>query len=187
MPAFAGLGAPYWDSDARGAVVGLTRGAGRAHFARAALEAIAYQSRDIADAMNRESDVALSELRVDGGASRNDFLMQFQADLLGVSVDRPELVETTAAGSAYLAGLATGVWNSPADLEEARRSERRFEPRLALSPGADPASAFRAIAAQAGQHLAPGGRIALGDPLDVGQQPALARAGGSDQQNIGFG
>ena len=80
--------------------------------------------------MNRESDVALSELRVDGGASRNDFLMQFQADLLGVSVDRPELVETTAAGSAYLAGLATGVWNSPADLEEARRSERRFEPRL---------------------------------------------------------
>ena len=130
VPAFAGLGAPYWDSDARGAIVGLTRGAGRAHFARAALEAIAYQSRDIADAMNRESDVALSELRVDGGASRNDFLMQFQADLLGVSVDRPELVETTAAGSAYLAGLATGVWNSPADLEEVRRSERRFEPRL---------------------------------------------------------
>jgi glycerol kinase len=130
VPAFAGLGAPYWDSDARGAIVGLTRGAGRAHFARAALEAIAYQSRDIADAMNLESEVALSELRVDGGASRNNFLMQFQADLLGVSVDRPELVETTAAGSAYLAGLATGVWNSPADLEEVRRSERRFEPRL---------------------------------------------------------
>ena len=106
VPAFAGLGAPYWDSGARGAVVGLTRGAGRAHFARAALEAIAYQSRDVADAMNRDSGIEMSELRVDGGAARNDFLMQFQADLLGVCVDRPQLVETTAAGSAYLAGLA---------------------------------------------------------------------------------
>jgi glycerol kinase len=130
VPAFAGLGAPYWDSGARGAVVGLTRGAGRAHFARAALEAIAYQSRDIAEVMNRESGIELSELRVDGGASQNDFLMQFQADLLGVTVDRPELVETTAAGSAYLAGLAAGVWNSPAELEQVRRSERRFEPGL---------------------------------------------------------
>jgi glycerol kinase len=130
VPAFAGLGAPYWDSDARGAVVGLTRGAGRAHFARAALEAIAYQSRDVADAMNRDSDIELRELRVDGGAAQNDFLMQFQADLLGVTVDRPQLVETTAAGSAYLAGLATGVWNSPADLAEIRRSERRFEPTM---------------------------------------------------------
>jgi glycerol kinase len=130
VPAFAGLGAPYWDSDARGAVVGLTRGAGRAHFARAALEAIAYQSRDVADAMNRDSDIELRELRVDGGAAENDFLMQFQADLLGVTVDRPQLVETTAAGSAYLAGLATGVWNSPADLAEIRRSERRFEPTM---------------------------------------------------------
>jgi glycerol kinase len=130
VPAFAGLGAPYWDSDARGAVVGLTRGAGRAHFARAALEAIAYQSRDVADAMNRDSDIELRELRVDGGAAQNDFLMQFQADLLGVTVDRPRLVETTAAGSAYLAGLATGVWNSPADLAEIRRSERRFEPAM---------------------------------------------------------
>ncbi len=128
VPAFAGLGAPYWDSGARGAVVGLTRGAGRAHFARAALEAIAYQTLDVANAMNRDSGIELTELRVDGGAAQNDFLMQFQADLLGVTVDRPQLVETTAAGSAYLAGLATGVWNSPVDLAEIRRSERRFEP-----------------------------------------------------------
>ena len=128
VPAFAGLGAPYWDADARGAVLGLTRGAGRPHLARAALESIAYQSRDVVEVMNRESDIPLSELRVDGGASRNDFLMQFQADLLGVPVDRPALIETTAAGAAYLAGLAVGVWNSPADLEEVRATDRRFEP-----------------------------------------------------------
>ncbi|MDX1380979.1 MAG: glycerol kinase GlpK, partial [Xanthomonadales bacterium] len=125
VPAFAGLGAPYWDSGARGTLVGLTRGSGRAHLARAALESIAYQSRDIVEVMNRDSGIELSELRVDGGASQNDFLMQFQADLLGVPVDRPQLVESTAAGSAYLAGLAVGVWNSPAELDEARRSERR--------------------------------------------------------------
>ena len=130
VPAFAGLGAPYWDSEARGAVVGLTRGSGRAHLARAALEAIAYQSRDIVEVMNRESGVELSELRVDGGASQNDFLMQFQADLLGVTVDRPRLVETTAAGSAYLAGLAAGVWNSPAELDQIRRTDCRFEPGM---------------------------------------------------------
>lgn len=130
VPAFAGLGAPYWDADARGAVLGLTRGAGRPHLARAALESIAYQSRDVVEVMNRESDIPLSELRVDGGASRNDFLMQFQADLLGVPVDRPALIETTAAGAAYLAGLAVGVWNSPADLEEVRATDRRFEPGM---------------------------------------------------------
>jgi len=131
VPAFAGLGAPYWDSAARGTLVGLTRGAGRAHLARAALESIAYQARDIVEVMNRDSGIELTELRVDGGASQNDFLMQFQADLLGVPVDRPQLVESTAAGSAYLAGLAVGVWNSPAELGEARRSERRFEPAMA--------------------------------------------------------
>jgi glycerol kinase len=109
----------------------LTRGSGRAHLARAALEAIAYQSRDIVEVMNRDSGIELSELRVDGGASQNDFLMQFQADLLGVPVERPQLVETTAAGSAYLAGLAVGVWNSPAELDEARRCERRFAPAMA--------------------------------------------------------
>ena len=130
VPAFAGLGAPYWDMEARGAVVGLTRGAGRAHFARAALESIAYQSRDIVEVMNRDSGVELTELRVDGGASKNDFLMQFQADILGVPVDRPQLVETTAAGSAHLAGLAVGVWSSPEELNRARNRDRIFEPDM---------------------------------------------------------
>jgi len=131
VPAFAGLGAPYWDAEARGALLGLTRGSGRAHLARAALESIAYQSRDVVEIMDRDSGVTLAELRVDGGASRNDFLMQFQADLLGVPVDRPALIETTAAGAAYLAGLTTGVWNSPADLAQVRSTERRFEPVMA--------------------------------------------------------
>jgi glycerol kinase len=130
VPAFAGLGAPHWDAEARGAVLGLTRGSGRAHLARAALESIAYQSRDVVEVMNRESRMSLAELRVDGGASRSDFLMQFQADLLGVPVDRPALIETTAAGAAYLAGLAAGVWRSPAELEQVRATERRFEPAM---------------------------------------------------------
>jgi glycerol kinase len=130
VPAFAGLGAPYWDMNARGALLGLTRGAGRAHLARAALEAIAYQTRDIMQVMNIDSDIELTELRVDGGASMNNFLMQFQADILGVNVDRPKIVETTAAGSAYLAGLAVGVWNSPSDLDQIRRTDSRFEPQM---------------------------------------------------------
>jgi glycerol kinase len=130
VPAFAGLGAPYWDMNARGALIGLTRGSGRAHLARAALEAIAYQTRDIVDVMNRDSGVELKELRVDGGASTNNFLMQFQADMLGVSLVRPKLVETTAAGSAYLAGLATGVWNNPSELDSIRSTDRRFESQM---------------------------------------------------------
>lgn len=133
VPAFAGLGAPYWDANSRGALLGLTRGAGRAHLARAALESIAYQSRDIVEVMNLDSGVELTELRVDGGASKNDFLMQFQADILGVPVERPAQVETTAAGSAYLAGLATGLWNSPGDVLEARRLERRFIPQMSAA------------------------------------------------------
>jgi glycerol kinase len=133
VPAFAGLGAPYWDMDARGALLGLTRGSGRAHLARAALEAIAYQTRDIVEAMNLDSDIELTELRVDGGASRSDFLLQFQADMLGVTVDRPKLVETTAAGSAYLAGLAVGFWKSPAELDQLRRTDCRFEPAMDAS------------------------------------------------------
>jgi len=128
VPAFTGLGAPHWDMDARGAILGLTRGTGRAHIARAALESIAYQTRDVVEAMNRDSGIKLTGLKVDGGASRNDFLMQFQADLLGVPVDRPELVETTAVGSAFLAGLAVGLWNSPEQLVAARNSERIFQP-----------------------------------------------------------
>ena len=130
VPAFSGLGAPYWDPDARAGIVGLTRGSGRAHFARAALEAIAYQSRDIAEAMGRDSGVEMQQLRVDGGAAANEFLMQFQADMLGIPVERPRLLETTAAGSAYLAGLAVGVWPGISDLQEAMRIERRFEPQM---------------------------------------------------------
>jgi len=133
VPAFTGLGAPYWDMHARGALLGLTRGTGRAHIVRAALESIAYQTRDIVEAMNRDSGVELSELRVDGGASNNNFLMQFQADMLGVPVDRPELVETTAAGSAFLAGLAVGLWSDPDELQGARKSERKFQPEMAAS------------------------------------------------------
>jgi len=109
VPAFAGLGAPHWDMNARGALLGLTRRSGRAHLARAVLESIAYQSLDIAEVMQRDSRIELNELRVDGGASKNDFLMQFQADILDVTVDRPKLVETTAAGSAYLAGLTVSI------------------------------------------------------------------------------
>jgi len=130
VPAFAGLGAPYWDEDARGALVGLTRGAGRAHVVRATLESIAYQTRDVIEVMDADSGVPIRELRVDGGASANDVLMQFQADVLGVPVDRPELVETTAAGSAFLAGLAVGFWSSPEELRGARRRQRLFEPAM---------------------------------------------------------
>lgn len=133
VPAFTGLGAPHWDMDARGAILGLTRGTGQAHIVRAALESIAYQSRDIVDAMNKDSGIELTELRVDGGASRNNFLMQFQADLLGVPVYRPELVETTAMGSAFLAGLAVGLWSNPDELQGVRKSERKFQPAMAAT------------------------------------------------------
>jgi glycerol kinase len=131
VPAFAGLGAPWWDPDARGAIVGLTRGAGRAHIVRAALEGIAYQTRDVVDVMNEESGVPLRELRVDGGATANNFLMQFQADILGVPVDRPRLLDTTAAGAALLAGLAVGVWASADALRGTRDRDRLFEPAMA--------------------------------------------------------
>ena len=130
VPAFAGLGAPYWDMEARGAILGLTRGAGRAHLIRATLESLAYQTRDVIEVMNRDSGVDIKELRVDGGAAANDFLMQFQADLLGVPVDRPVIVETTAAGAAFLAGLAVGFWRGPEELAGARRRERLFEPAM---------------------------------------------------------
>jgi len=130
VPAFAGLGAPHWDAYARGTVVGLTRGTGAAHVARAALESIAYQVADLADAIQSDSGVTLGELRADGGAARNDLLMQFQADLLGVPVLRPAVTETTALGAAYLAGLATGYWKSTSDVARQWRVERRFEPAM---------------------------------------------------------
>jgi glycerol kinase len=131
VPAFTGLGAPYWDPHARGAMVGLTRGTTRAHIARAALEAIAYQSAEVLEAMQKDSGERLSELRVDGGASANDLLMQFQADLLGVPVVRPKVLETTALGAAYLAGLTVDLWKSREELASHWQVDRRFEPRMA--------------------------------------------------------
>ena len=130
VPAFAGLGAPDWDGRARGTLVGLTRGTTRAHIARAALEAIALQSADMFGAMSRDAGLPLTELRVDGGASRNDLLMQMQADLLGVPVVRPQVTETTALGAACLAGLGVGVWSGGAEIAAQWAADRRFEPRL---------------------------------------------------------
>ncbi len=133
IPAFAGLGAPWWRPDVRAALVGMTRGTTRAHIARAALEAIALQSADLLLAMEQDSGVRLTELRVDGGASRNTLLMQVQADLLGVPVVRPQVTETTALGAAYLAGLAVGFWKSAEDCAEQWKTERRFEPSISES------------------------------------------------------
>jgi len=130
VPAFVGLGAPYWDSYARGVIVGLTRGTGRAEIARAALEAIAFQTRDVLETMRRDSGIALDVLRVDGGAAVNDFLCQFQADVLGVAVERPAVSETTALGAAYLAGLATGFWTGREEILRNHRIERRFMPEM---------------------------------------------------------
>ena len=133
VPAFAGLGAPHWDPYARGTIVGITRGTTAGHIARAALESVAYQVADLLDAMRADSRIALKELRVDGGAAANDMLMQFQADLLGVPVVRPEITETTSLGAAYLAGLATGFWPSLEALSGQWRVERRFDPVMARS------------------------------------------------------
>jgi glycerol kinase len=130
VPAFAGLGSPHWDPYARGSLFGLTRGARAGHVARAALEAIAYQTADVLAAMRSDSGIELKELRVDGGAARNDMLMQFQADVLGIPVVRPKLHETTALGAAYLAGLAVGYWKDAAALGSQWQAERTFEPLM---------------------------------------------------------
>ena len=130
VPAFTGLGSPHWDPHARGTIVGLSRGSTRAHIARAALEAIAFQSAELLTAMQRDAAQPLLELRVDGGATVNDLLMQFQADLLGVPVVRPKITETTALGAAYLAGLAAGFWSSLDELSQKWQVQRRFEPRM---------------------------------------------------------
>jgi glycerol kinase len=130
VPAFVGLGAPYWDARARGVLSGITGSSERAHIVRAALESIAYQTRDLVDAMEADAGQPLRELRVDGGAAVNDFLMQFQADILGRPIVRPADVETTALGAAYLAGLAAGVWHDTVEIESFWRAERVFEPRL---------------------------------------------------------
>ncbi len=133
VPAYVGLGAPYWDQQARGAIVGLTRGATRAHLARAALEAMAYQTRDVVECMQKDSGIKAKELRIDGGATHNNFLCQFQADILGIPVVRPVITETTALGAAYLAGLAVGFWKSEKEIEKQWQVKKRFEPQMKKS------------------------------------------------------
>jgi glycerol kinase len=130
VPAFVGLGAPHWDMRARGTIVGLTRGSGRSHVVRATLEAIAYQVRDVIQAMEEDSGIRLRALKVDGGAVANQFLMQFQADLLDVPVSRPVLAETTALGAAFLAGLAVGFWKDRSELAAAWTLDRTFRPAM---------------------------------------------------------
>jgi glycerol kinase len=133
VPAFAGLGAPYWDQYARGSIAGLTRGTTAAHLARAALEGIAFQVADVLEVMKQDSGTPIHELRVDGGACANNLLMQFQADILQVPVQRPKVIETTALGAAYLAGLAVGLWKDTTDVERAWQVERTFTPQMSAS------------------------------------------------------
>ena len=172
VPAFVGLGAPYWDPYARGTLVGLTRGTTRAHLARAALEAIAYQSRDVLEAMARESGVPLRTLRVDGGAAANDFLCQFQADMLGVAVLRPAVIETTGLGAAYLAGLGAGLWKSR-DLGGRWKLERKFTP--AMAPAAREAATRAGAARSSGRAAGSNPRGGTHDAIDRHEGPRLAR------------
>ena len=130
VPAFTGLGAPHWDSYAKGTIVGLTRGCCKEHFVRAALESIAYQTNDVLKAMQEDTGIQLKALKVDGGASQNDFLMQFQSDISNCIVNRPQIVETTALGAAYLAGLATNFWTSKQDIIDNWKLERNFTPLM---------------------------------------------------------
>ncbi|MDQ0232472.1 glycerol kinase GlpK [Metabacillus malikii] len=130
VPAFVGLGTPYWDSDARGAIFGLTRGTTKEHFIRATLESLAYQTKDVLKAMEADSGIELKKLRVDGGAVKNDFLMSFQSDILNVAVERPVVSETTALGAAYLAGLAVGFWKDRSEIEHQWHIEKSFEPEM---------------------------------------------------------
>ena len=130
VPAFTGLGAPYWNQYCRGMVVGITRGCKREHFVRATLESLAYQTHSVLRAMEQDTGIAIENLRVDGGASANNFLMQFQADILGGDVLRPECIETTALGAAYLAGLATGYWENKEEIKKNWRLSRRFVPKM---------------------------------------------------------
>ncbi|MEX0570882.1 FGGY-family carbohydrate kinase, partial [Acinetobacter baumannii] len=130
VPAFTGLGAPYWDPTARGAIFGLTRGASIEHIIRATLESIAFQTRDVLDAMQQDAEEELRTLRVDGGVTENNFLMQFQADILTTPVERPIMKETTALGAAFLAGLATGFWQDLHELRNKSAIEKVFEPKM---------------------------------------------------------
>jgi len=133
VPAFVGLGAPYWDSEARGAICGLTRGANVKHIVRAALESMAYQTKDVFDLMQKESGRKIRALNVDGGACKNDFLMQFQADILGCRITRPKMIDSTAQGAAYLAGVTIGLWQGKKDLAKLRKTERTFVPKMSAA------------------------------------------------------
>ena len=130
VPAFVGLGTPYWDSDVRGAVFGLTRGTTKEHFIRATLESLAYQTKDVLAAMEEDSGIKLKTLRVDGGVVKNNFLMEFQSNLLNVTVERSQINETTALGAAYLAGLAVGYWNSQEEITQNWAIDRTFLPKM---------------------------------------------------------
>ena len=172
VPAFAGLGAPHWDAYARGSIFGLTRGATGAHIARAALEAIAFQSADVLAAMEKDARLTLRELRVDGGATANNLLMQFQADLLGVPVVRPKVLETTALGAGYLAGLAVGYWKDASDVAANWQVDRVFEPAMT-----------RDHAAVAARELAQGGRA--GEGLGMSHPGAPGRRPESRHEAVG--
>ena len=153
VPAFTGLGAPHWDPNARGIICGLTRGSTRAHIARAALESMAFQTADVLRAMQKDAGIGIQELRVDGGAARNDLLMQFQADILGVPVVRPRVTETTALGAAFLAGLAVGYWKDRDQLAGLWQEDRRFEPTLAAEVREARYGAWREAVGRAKGHL----------------------------------
>ncbi|MBQ5946489.1 glycerol kinase GlpK [Massilia sp. ST3] len=155
VPAFTGLGAPHWDPYARGAIVGMTRGTSAAHIARAAVEAIAYQSAELLDAMRKDAACAVTEMRADGGAARNDMLMQFQADLLGIPVLRPRVTETTALGAAYLAGLAVGFWESREDIARQWQVDRRYEPAMGEAERAERLARWAKAVAHAKDWAAP--------------------------------
>lgn len=129
VPAFAGMGAPYWDQYSRGAIFGLTRDTGKNHLIKATLESIAYQTKDVLHAMEEDAGITISSLMVDGGATANEYLMQFQSDILGIDVDRPEITESTALGAAFLAGLKAGIWNLE-DLKKVRKTNKRYQPKL---------------------------------------------------------
>ena len=130
VPAFVGLGTPYWDSEARGAIFGLSRGTEKEHFIRATLESLCYQTRDVMEAMSKDSKIEVNNLRVDGGAVKNNFIMQFQADIVNTAVERPEIQETTALGAAYLAGLAVGFWDSKDEIANRWQLETEFTPQM---------------------------------------------------------
>ncbi|EDY20968.1 carbohydrate kinase FGGY [Chthoniobacter flavus Ellin428] len=149
VPAFAGLGAPHWDQYARGTITGLTRGTTAAHLARAALDGIAFQVADVLEVMKQDTGIAMNGLRVDGGACANDMLMQFQADILQAPVVRPKVIETTALGAAYLAGLATGFWKDRADVSRGWQVERTFEPQMSADKAAHRRARWRQALARA--------------------------------------